>query len=77
MSDLLAAAQTGGHDAFGALVTPHLRALHLYRYRMPGSYSDADEALQDTFVRVWRSFGMFEGGAPCCTGCTASRPPPV
>ncbi len=64
MSDLLVAARAGDRDAFTALVTPHLRSLHLHCYRMLGSYADADEALQDTLLRAWRSFGTFADRAP-------------
>src|SRR5688572_1218161 len=52
---LLAAARSGDGDAFEALVAPHLRALHLHSYRMLGSYHDAEEAVQDTLLRAWKS----------------------
>jgi RNA polymerase sigma-70 factor (ECF subfamily) len=48
--------------AFGALETyrPELTA---YCYRMLGSPFDADDAVQDTFVRAWRNREQFEGRA--------------
>ncbi|GAA1033591.1 sigma-70 family RNA polymerase sigma factor [Virgisporangium ochraceum] len=61
---LVAAARRGDSAAFQELVAPHLRALHLHGYRMLGSYHDAEEALQETLLRAWRSFGGYEGRAP-------------
>jgi RNA polymerase sigma-70 factor (ECF subfamily) len=39
-------------------------ALLGYCYRMLGSAADADEAVQETFVRAWRALDGFEGRAP-------------
>lgn len=62
--DLLAAARSGDETAFEALVTPLRRELHVHSYRMLGSIDDADDALQDTFVRAWRQLATFEPRAP-------------
>jgi RNA polymerase sigma-70 factor (ECF subfamily) len=58
-ADLLTAARAGDGDAFSRLVAPHTRALHLHCYRMLGSLHDAEDALQETFIRAWRNLTQF------------------
>jgi hypothetical protein len=74
--DLLAAARAGDGEAFRALVSPHLPALHLHAYRMLGSLDDADDAVQDVLLSAWRALGAYEGTAPrtapACHWTTAS-----
>jgi RNA polymerase sigma-70 factor, ECF subfamily len=62
--ELLAAARAGDEHAFQALLAPHLRALHLHCYRMLGSFTDADDALQDSLLRAWRGLSGYEERAP-------------
>jgi RNA polymerase sigma-70 factor (ECF subfamily) len=60
-TELLLAAQNGDGDAFGRLVGPFQRELKAHCYRMLGSYADAEDALQETLLRAWRSLARFEG----------------
>jgi RNA polymerase sigma-70 factor (ECF subfamily) len=48
--------------AFGAL-EQHRRELTAYCYRMLGSPFEAEDAVQDTFLRAWRALDRFEGRA--------------
>ena len=59
--DLLDAARGGDADAFGQLVKPHRRELHVHCYRMLGSLHEADDALQEVLLRAWRALPRFEG----------------
>lgn len=48
-------------DDEGAELDQHRTALTGHCYRMLGSTSEADDAVQDTMVRAWRSLNRFEG----------------
>ena len=48
-------------ERFHELIEPHRAAMHAHCYRMLGSVHDADDALQEAFVRAWRGLPRFEG----------------
>jgi RNA polymerase sigma-70 factor (ECF subfamily) len=60
---LLARARGGDRDAFGLLVAPYRRALHVHCYRMLGSLQEAEDLLQESLLRAWRGLDRFEGRA--------------
>ncbi len=57
----LEAARAGDEHAFARLTETHRRALHAHCYRMLGSVTDAEDALQEALLRAWRGLESFEG----------------
>ncbi|MCU0634683.1 MAG: RNA polymerase sigma factor [Gemmatimonadaceae bacterium] len=61
---LIARAVDGDRQAFAELVERlHPRALR-FAHRMLGETSDAEDVVQDTFIRVWKALPRFRVGAP-------------
>jgi RNA polymerase sigma-70 factor (ECF subfamily) len=60
-AQLLDAARNGDLDAYAELVRRHERALRAVVGRLLGDSRDAEEAVQDAFVRAWRNLDRFRG----------------
>lgn len=54
-------------DELGPELDRHRVALTAHCYRMLGSGFEADDAVQETMVRAWRSFDRFEGRSQLST----------
>jgi RNA polymerase sigma-70 factor, ECF subfamily len=50
----------GDRDAFRVLVERHSRSIFRVAYRMTGNRQDAEEIVQETFLRAYKSLARFE-----------------
>jgi RNA polymerase sigma-70 factor (ECF subfamily) len=57
----------GDRDAFRVLVERHSRSIFRVVYRMTGNQQDAEELVQETFLRAYKSLGRFERRASFTT----------
>jgi RNA polymerase sigma-70 factor (ECF subfamily) len=59
----LARARQGDADAFRALVERHSRRVFQLAFRMTGNQQDAEDVVQESFLRAYRQLGRFEARA--------------
>jgi len=63
LADALDQARRGDRDAFRVLVERHATAVFRLAYRMTGNETDAEDMVQETFLRAWREIRRFDGRA--------------
>jgi RNA polymerase sigma-70 factor (ECF subfamily) len=59
----VALARDGDSEAFRALVERHSRAVYRLAHRMTGSSQDAEDVVQETFLKAYRQLSRFESRA--------------
>ena len=59
----VALARDGDSEAFRALVERHSRAVFRLAHRMTGNASDAEDVVQDTFLKAYKQLSRFESRA--------------
>ena len=62
-SETHAAVLRGDKHKFSELTEPHRRELQIHCYRIVGSLQDAEDMVQETFLRAWRRLGTYQGRA--------------
>lgn len=60
---ILARARQGDEEAFRVLVERHSRSVFRLAYRMTGNEQDAEDVVQESFLRAYRQLGRFESRA--------------
>lgn len=60
-------ARQGDREAFGRLVQRHQRRVYAAALHILGNHSDADDVVQETFVRAYRGLATFDGRADLFT----------
>jgi RNA polymerase sigma-70 factor (ECF subfamily) len=59
-SGLVTRTRAGDNDAFRVLVERHSRPLFRLAYRMTGNQQDAEDVVQDSFLRAYKQLGRFD-----------------
>jgi len=62
-AQVVALARNGDGEAFRTIVERHSRALFHLAYRITGNETEAEDVVQETFVRAWKALDRFEARA--------------
>src|SRR5688572_17089557 len=65
--ELVERARGGDDDAFRLLVERHTRSLYRTAYRITTNSADADDVVQETFLRAYRALDSYDGRASFTT----------
>jgi RNA polymerase sigma-70 factor (ECF subfamily) len=68
--DLVAAAKTGDHPAFVELWTRHSKTAFSMAYRITGNQDDAEDVVQDAWLRAYVHLNTFDGRSRFSTWLT-------
>jgi len=66
-ADLLARAQAGDQPAFGRLVRMHQRRVYACALQLLADSGEAEDAVQETFLRAYRAIAKFDGRSELST----------
>ncbi|AKF07035.1 RNA polymerase sigma factor [Sandaracinus amylolyticus] len=66
-SELIERAKRGEKAAFGRLLRMHQRRVYACAIHMLGDRGEAEDAVQETFLRAWRAIDRFDGRAELST----------
>lgn len=66
-SELIERAKRGEKAAFGRLLRMHQRRVYACAVHMLGDRGEAEDAVQETFLRAWRAIDRFDGRAELST----------
>lgn len=66
-NDLVERVRNGDDEAFRLLVERHSRSIYRSAFRITGNAADADDVVQETFLRSYRAMGSFDARASFTT----------
>ena len=65
-ADIVSALKKDAESGFRLLMAKYKEAVYWHIRRLVVSHDDAQDAAQETFVRIFRSFRQFKGDCPFC-----------